>query len=61
MRLDFADGRGHVRCLGDHLELPALALENDPDPIADHRVVISDDHLDRPVNPWCALLACLTR
>ncbi len=44
----YAHHAGMSRGLGDDLELARLALKHRANAVADDRVVVGDDHLDRP-------------
>ncbi len=50
----FADHRRDVGCFGDDAELAGFALEHSADPVAHDRVVVCDDHVDRPRDAWRA-------
>ncbi len=53
---DFADRRGYIGGLGDHLKLLCLALEHCPNAIAHDGVIVGDDHLDRAIDAGGAVL-----
>ena len=52
----FADHRRHVRGFGHDPKLPRLALQDGTDAVADHGVVVGDDHVDRSGRSWRAAL-----
>ena len=56
MLAHLADHRGDVRGFCDHAELAGLALEHGADAVADDRVIVGDDHVDRSGDAWGAAL-----
>ncbi len=53
---DFTDHRRDVGGFGDHPELARLALEHGTHTVADDRVVVGDDHVDRAAHAWRAIV-----